>query len=270
MSVFSSARLHDKVVLVTGASSGIGAAAAKLFARAGANVVIAARRAEKLAEVQAACQEANKAGSTGHGGQYATISLDIRSNESLDTVLQRLPPWASNVDVLVNNAGLAMGTAKVGEIRPEDLDAMFETNVRGLIYLTQLYVRQCKERRAGHIINIGSIAGLEPYPGGSVYCATKFAVRSFTEALMKELVDTPIRVTNVQPGMVETEFSLVRYYGDKKAADKVYDGIEALTADDIAEEIVWAASRPPHVNVAETLVLPVNQAGPFHVARSSH
>ena len=151
----------------------------------------------------------------------------------------------------MNNAGLALGTDRVGSIQLDELDAMLETNVRGLIHMTQVFVPRFKERGSGHIINIGSIAGLEAYPGGSVYCATKFAVRAFTSALMKELYETPIRVSNIQPGMVETEFSLVRYRGDADSAGRVYTGIEALTSEDIAEEIVWTASHPPHVNVAE-------------------
>ena len=251
MSVFLNSRLHDKVVFVTGASSGIGAATAQLFAQAGANVVLGARRMEKLEHVQAACERANADGATGHGGRYASIFLDMRSSQNIETVLQRMPEWAKRVDVLVNNAGLAAGTDKVGAIRHEDLSAMLDTNVRGLIEMTQVFVRSFKERQSGHIINLGSVAGNEAYPTGSVYCATKFAVRAFTSALMKELYDTPIRVTNIQPGMVETEFSLVRFYGDQSAADKVYMGIEPLTAHDIAEEIVWAASRPAHVNIAE-------------------
>ena len=267
MSVTWSSRLHDKVVFVTGASSGIGAAAAQLFAYAGANVVLGARRIEKLASVQAACERANADGATGHGGRYAVLDVDMRNAQSIESVLQRMPSWASDVDVLVNNAGLASGTAQVGDIRREDVDAMLDTNVRGLIEMTQLFVRMFKARNRGHIINLGSIAGMEAYPSGSIYCATKFAVRAFTSALMKELYTTPIRVTNIQPGMVETEFSLVRAYGDRTAADKVYVGMEPLRAEDIAEEIVWAASRPDHVNIAELTVLPVQQAGPYHVSR---
>lgn len=168
MSMFVSSRLHDKVVFVTGASSGIGAAAAQLFARAGANVVLGARRLDKLAEVQAACEQAHKDGATGHGGQCATVPLDMRNVESIESVEQRLPSWAANVDILVNNAGLASGSDKVGSIRNDDIDAMLETNVRGLIAMTQVFVRRFQERQRGHIINVGSIAGVEAYPGGSV------------------------------------------------------------------------------------------------------
>jgi len=162
----------------------------------------------------------------------------------------------------VNNAGAAHGVDRVGDIQDKDIDTMFATNVFGLISLTQLLIKDFKARNAGHVINIGSIAGRESYAGGSVYCATKAAVRAFTGCLLREVVDTAIRVTEIQPGMVETEFSIVRYRGDRSAADKVYDGLQPLTAEDIAEEIVWAAARPPHVNIAEVLVFPVNQASP--------
>jgi len=162
----------------------------------------------------------------------------------------------------VNNAGFVHGVERVGDIADADIESMFATNVLGLISVTQLFVKEMKARKSGHIINLGSVAGREPYVGGSIYCATKHAVRAFSGALMREVVDTPIRVTEIQPGMVETEFSIVRFRGDKSAADKVYDGLQPLTAEDIAEEIVWAASRPPHVNLAEVFVLPVNQASP--------
>lgn len=167
----------------------------------------------------------------------------------------------------MNNAGLAVGTDRVGDVKPDAIDRMLNTNVHGLIHITQQFVREFKARNAGHIINLGSIAGVNPYPGGSVYCASKAALHSFTTALRMELVDTAIRVSEIQPGMVETEFSLVRYRGDQSAADKVYEGIEPLTAEDIAEEVVWAASRKPHVNIADVLILPTNQASSYHVSR---
>lgn len=272
--MFSTDQLHDKTVLVTGASSGIGAATAVLFAKAGANVVVAARRAEKLAEVCKACEEANRAGQTGKGGRYAAISLDMRNLEQLERVVSLLPEWSKDVDVLgtsrahtVNNAGLAIGTDKVSELDNDEIDRVLETNVLGLIHITQQFVREFKRRQAGHIINLGSIAGVYPYPGGSVYCASKAAVHAFTTSLTMELVDTPIRVSNIKPGLVETEFSVVRFRGDQSAADKVYQGIEPLTPEDIAEEIVWTASRKPHVNVAEVLIVPTNQASSYHIAR---
>ena len=304
--LFSTTRLHNKTVLVTGASGGIGKATAVLFARAGCNVVLTARRADALTAAAQECATANQQGQSGAGGNFAAITLDMRDRKQLDSVVHNLPEWAKNVDILVNNAGLVLGTDKVGDIDPEEIDTMIDTNVKGLIHLTQIFVRgtsftftplppflflltvptvavstEFKQRQSGHIINIGSIAGREGYPGGSIvclfspslplvspfehnltkfndsylafwqYCATKFAVNAFTSALLKELVDTPIRVTEIQPGMVETNFSVTRFRGDKGAADAVYQGLQPLSGEDIAEEIVWAANRPPHVNIAE-------------------
>ncbi|CDW93925.1 hypothetical protein [Sporisorium scitamineum] len=267
--VFSTQRLHNKTVLVTGASGGIGKATAILFARAGCNVILTARRADQLSAAATECSLANQQGQTGAGGNFAAITLDMRDRTQLDDLIASLPEWAKNVDILVNNAGLVLGIDKVGDISPDEIDVMIDTNVKGLFHLTQIFVREFKKRNAGHIINLGSIAGREGYPGGSIYCATKFAVNAFTSALLKELVDTPIRVTEIQPGMVETSFSVTRFRGDKSAADKVYQGLQPLTGEDIAEEIVWAANRPPHVNIAETLVFPVNQASPYHAFRGS-
>lgn len=265
--VFPTQRLHNKTVLVTGASGGIGKETAILFARAGCNVILTARRADELAQAATECSLANQQGQTGAGGNFAAITLDMRDRSQLDGLIASLPEWAKDVDILVNNAGLVLGTDKVGDISPDEIDVMIDTNVKGLIHLTQIFVREFKKRNAGHVINLGSIAGREGYPGGSIYCATKFAVNAFTSALLKELVDTPIRVTEIQPGMVETSFSVTRFRGDQEAADKVYQGLQPLSGKDIAEEIVWAANRPAHVNIAETLVFPVNQASPYHAFR---
>lgn len=206
-------------------------------------------------------------------------------------------PFTSNL--IVNNAGYVLGTERIGQISSDDMEGMFNTNVFGLINITQAFINGTsprpqagdlnahtipgmKTRNTGHVINIGSVAGREPYIGGSIYCATKYAVRAFTGALLRELVETQIRVTEIQPGMVETEFSIVRFRGDKDAADKLYQGFTPrmfsiipvilkiakfypVTADDVAEEIVWAASRPPHVNIAEVFILPTNQATPWLV-----
>jgi len=174
-----------------------------------------------------------------------------------------------SVDVLVNNAGYVLGTERIGQISSDDMEGMFNTNVFGLINMTQVFINDMKARNTGHVINIGSVAGREPYIGGGIYCATKYAVRAFTGALLRELVETQVRVTEIQPGMVETEFSIVRFRGDKGAADNVYQGIAPLTAEDVAEEIVWAASRPPHVNIAEVFVMPTNQAAPWLVYRGN-
>ncbi|EAU88557.1 short-chain dehydrogenase [Coprinopsis cinerea okayama7 len=260
MSVFNSSRLLNKTVLITGASSGIGAATAVLFAKGGANVILLARRAEALAKVQEQCRQAHQASGLKEGGQFASIPLDVSDRSQIASLWDKVPSNLRNVDVLVNNAGFVLGVDHVGNIAEEEVQKMFETNVFGLISLTQLLVRDFKAKNAGHVINLGSIAGREPYAGGSIYTATKHAVRAFTGSLLRELVNTPIRVTEIQPGMVETEFSIVRYRGDESAAKKVYEGLQPLVAEDIAEEIVWAAARPPHVNIAEVLVFPVNQA----------
>lgn len=260
MSVFNSSRLLGKTVLVTGASSGIGAATAVLFAKGGSNVIVTARRADALQKVVERCIAAHKEAGAQCGGQFVAIPLDVSDKNQVASFPDSIPAGLRSVDILVNNAGYVVGVDRVGDISLETAEGMFATNVFGLIALTQLFIKDFRERGTGHIINIGSIAGREPYAGGSIYCATKHAVHAFTAALMREVVDTPIRVTEIQPGMVETEFSIIRYRGDKAAADKVYDGLRPLVAEDIAEEIVWAASRPPHVNIAELFVLPVNQA----------
>jgi len=262
MSIFNASRLLGKTVLITGASAGIGAATAILFAKGGSNLILLARRADMLQNVAEAAGAAHKAAGVQQGGQIVTVQLDVTDKAQVAALWTKVPQELRDVDILVNNAGGAHGVDRVGDIQESDIDTMFGTNVLGLISLTQLLVKDFKARNAGHIINLGSIAGRESYAGGSVYCATKAAVRAFTGSLLREVVDTPIRVTEIQPGMVETEFSVVRFRGNKSAADKVYDGLHPLTAEDIAEEVVWAAARPPHVNIAEVYVLPVNQASP--------
>ncbi|KAF8678813.1 KR domain [Rhizoctonia solani] len=251
MSVFNASRLQNKTVLITGASGGIGEATAILFAKAGSNVILAARRTEVLAKVKAACETAYKESGIQTGGKFAAIKLDVSDKNAVANLWNDVPQELRDVDILVNNAGFVLGVERVGDINPNDIEAMFATNVLGLISVTQALIKDFKERKKGHFINIGSVAGREPYVGGSIYCATKHAVSAFTGSLMRELVDTPIRVTEIQPGMVETDFSVTRYRGDKTAADKVYAGLQPLVAEDIAEEIVWAAARPPHVNLAQ-------------------
>jgi len=260
MSIFNASRLLGKTVLITGASSGIGAATAVLFAKAGSNILLLARREDALKTVQQACVAAHEESGLKEGGHFAPIQLDVSDKAAIASLWSKVPSSLRNVDILVNNAGYVIGRDNVGDIDESVVEGMFTTNVLGLIAMTQLLVKDFKARKSGHIINIGSIAGVEAYVGGSIYCATKFAVNAFTTSMRKELVDTPIRVTEIQPGMVETEFSLVRFKGDTNAAKSVYTGIQPLTGEDIAEEIVWAASRPPHVNIAEQLIFPVNQA----------
>jgi len=245
-----------KIALITGASSGIGRETAVLFARAGTSLILTARRADQLAKTKELCTQANS------NVRVETIELDVSKQDQVKSILDRIPSDLQEVDLLVNNAGLVKGRETVGDVQQEDIEVMINTNVLGLIGMTQVFVREFKKRDRGHIINIGSIAGREAYPGGSIYNATKFAVAGFTSSLLKELVATQVRVSEVQPGMVETEFSVVRFRGDKAAADKVYEGMQPLSGLDIAEEIFWIASRPPHVNIAELFVMPVNQASP--------
>ncbi|KAK4054444.1 hypothetical protein OIV83_000938 [Microbotryomycetes sp. JL201] len=275
MSVFSSARLAGKRVLVTGASVGIGRETAVLFARAGANLIICARRQDALMETAELAKAANREGGSGQGGEVVTELVDMQDRAAIKAFVDRVKD--SKIDILVNkyvevgynkwtgidrsrSAGLVKGVETVGEIADDDIDVMFNTNVIGLIALTQHFVKIFKQQQSGHIINLGSIAGKEAYPGGSIYCATKHAVSAFNISLFKEMNNTPIRVTQICPGLVETEFSVTRFRGDKDKAAQVYKGIQPLVAADIAEEIVWAASRPEHVNIADVLVFPNGQA----------
>lgn len=260
MSIFKTDQLENATVLVTGASGGIGEATAILFARAGSNVIITARREAKLQEVKSLAEKANQEGNTGKGGKVIALPLDMQDKKAIEGFLDQVPKEFQKIDILVNNAGLVYGRDSVGDLNFDEVEVMINTNVLGLFRLTNLLVKGMKERGRGHIINLGSVAGREAYAGGSIYCATKHAVNAFSGALMRELVSTPLRVSEIQPGMVETEFSVTRFRGDRKAADQVYEGLKPLTAQDIAEEIVWCASRPPHVNIAELFVLPTAQA----------
>lgn len=254
-------RLANKTVLITGASSGIGAAAAREFAEAAKGkirLILAARRENRLSDL---AKSLNK---SFQGIEIHTSKLDVADPKAVSSFLSTLPKEFQDIDVLVNNAGKALGRDQVGQIDPEDLNGMIQTNLTGLVNMTQAILPGLKEKNSGDIINIGSIAGKEPYPGGSVYCATKAAVNFFTDSLRKELINTRIRVIEIQPGMVETEFSLVRFHGDKETADNVYTGTTPLTAEDIAELIVFAASRKENTVIAETLVFPSHQAGSSH------
>ena len=240
--IFTTSRLQGKNVVITGASGGIGKSTALLFARAGANVVLSARRKDALEEAVSECQAAYKAQgeaiSGQKGGKFAAIVTDLRDRKSIDALHANLPEWAKGkTDIFVSNAGLVRGREHVGDIDPDEIDEMIETNVRGFIHVNQLFVKEFKTRNSGHIITIGSIAGREAYPGGSIYCATKFAVKAFTSSLLKELVNTNVRVTEIQPGMVETDFSVTRFRGDQNRADAEYKGLQPLTPQDIAEDI---------------------------------
>ncbi|KAF1972152.1 NAD(P)-binding protein [Bimuria novae-zelandiae CBS 107.79] len=260
MSSSMAQRLKGKTVVITGASSGIGKSVALEFARTQPDdlrLVITARRIDTLKEV------AQEIGGFAKGVKVHPVKLDVSKPEEISSFVGQLPEEFKEIDILVNNAGLVKGVAQAPNIASEDIDIMFGTNVTGLINMTQAILPIYKARPdggRGDIINIGSIAGREPYQGGSIYCATKAAVRSFTEALRKELIATRIRVIEIDPGQVETEFSVVRFYGDKDKAKKVYEGVEPLTGDDIAEVVVFAAGRRENVVLADTLVYPNHQA----------
>ncbi|CAO3687296.1 hypothetical protein G6F70_002388 [Rhizopus microsporus] len=247
-------RLEGKTVFITGASAGIGEATARQFADEGCNLVLTARRLERLEKIKEEIKAA-------HPNIYIhTVQLDVRDKKQIDQVVAELPEPVKDVDVLLNNAGMVIGLDPLVDIEEEVFDQMIQTNIKGLVFLTKAIVPSMKKRGTGHVINLGSIAGKQAYYGGSIYCATKFAVDAITKALAIELVDTPIRVSQICPGMVNTEFSTVRFRGDKDKADSVYKGLQPLVAEDIAELIVFTANRPPHVNIQDMLVFPVNQA----------
>ncbi|GAQ33342.1 oxidoreductase, short chain dehydrogenase/reductase family [Aspergillus vadensis CBS 113365] len=263
-------RLEGKTILVTGASSGIGRSTAKEFARTSPKdlkIIVTARRIDSLQELAKEIKE-----EVGEGVKVLPVQLDVSNPEDIKKFVPSLPEEFKEIDVLVNNAGLVKGVAKAPEIEAEDINIMFSTNVTGLINMTQAILPIFKKRAdggRGDIINIGSIAGREAYPGGSIYCATKAAIRSFTDALRKELIATRIRIIEIDPGQVETEFSVVRFYGDKAKADAVYAGCEPLTPDDIAEVVVFAAGRRENVVIADTLIFPSHQASPTSMHRKA-
>ncbi|MET0400069.1 MAG: SDR family NAD(P)-dependent oxidoreductase [Longimicrobiaceae bacterium] len=253
-------RYSFRTVLVTGASSGIGAACARAFAGAGARLVLAARRVERLEALAAELRDA-------HGTESRLLELDVRDAGAVAATLGALPPEWAEVDVLVNNAGLGRGLEKVHEEDPAGWDEMVDTNVKGLLYVTRAVVPGMAARGRGHVVNIGSVAGHEVYPGGAVYCATKHAVDAITRGLRMDLLGTGVRVSTVDPGMVETEFSVVRFHGDRERADRVYAGMTPLVADDIADAVLWCATRPPHVNIDEIIIKPTDQASATLVSR---
>lgn len=242
-----------KIAFITGASSGIGAACAQKFAQAGYTLLLNARSTNKLQALKFELESKYKV-------DIVLLPFDVRDRHAAATSLNTLPDKYKSIDVLVNNAGLALGIDKEYEGTEENYDTMIETNITALLMITRLIVPGMVARGTGHIINIGSVAGDAAYPGGSVYCATKAAVKILSDGLRMDLVNTPLRVTNIKPGLVETNFSLTRFAGDKERADKVYQGIKPLTGDDIADVVYYAASAPAHVQIAEVLVLATHQA----------
>lgn len=245
--------MNGKIVFITGASSGIGEGCARKFASMGARLILNARNVARLEELKAELER-------DYGTDVFVLPFDVRERRVAAGMLASLPEEWKDIDILVNNAGLVIGVDKEFEGDLDEWDIVIDTNIKALLAMTRLIVPGMVERGRGHIINIGSIAGDAAYPGGSVYCATKAAVKALSDGLRIDLVDTPLRVTNVKPGMVETNFTVVRYRGDKQAADNFYRGIRPLTGDDIAEVVCFAASVPEHMQVAEVLVMPTNQA----------
>ena len=245
--------ITDKIALVTGASAGIGYACAKIFAREGARLVLAARRADRLKRLAENLKKK-------HGIDSYVIQMDVRNQAEVEAKITGLPARWQKIDILVNNAGLSRGLSKIHEAELLDWEEMIDTNVKGLLYVSRAVIPGMVKRNKGHVVNIGSIAGHEVYPGGNVYCATKHAVDALTKGMQIDLVNTPIRVSTVDPGMVETEFSKVRFRGDKDRAKTVYKGLKPLTAEDIAEAILFCVTRPPHVNIHQVSIMPTAQA----------
>ena len=257
--------MKDRIIFITGATSGIGEGCARKFAAMGSDLILNGRNVEKLAAL--------KTELTAKGVDVLTLPFDVRDRQAMRAAIDSLEGKWKNIDVLINNAGLVIGLDKEFEGNLDEWDVVLDTNVRALLAMTRMVVPGMVERGRGHIINIGSIAGDAAYPGGSVYCATKAAVKALSDGLRIDLVDTPLRVTNIKPGMVETNFTVVRYRGDKERADDFYKGIHALNGqyyrlfsglplngDDVAEVVYFAASAPAHVQIAEVLVMPTNQA----------
>jgi 3-hydroxy acid dehydrogenase / malonic semialdehyde reductase len=246
-------KLNGKIVFITGASSGIGEASAFAFAAEGARLLLAARRLERFQELTPKLKDAGAA-------NVHTFSLDVRNAAQVQSQLDALPEEWKAIDILVNNAGLSRGLEKLHEGKLQDWDEMIDTNVKGLLYVTRAVVPGMVARARGHVVNLGSTAGELTYPNGAVYCGSKAAEHAINDGLRQDLLGTPVRVTSIDPGMVETEFSQVRFHGDKERAAKVYQGLTPLQPSDVADAIVWAATRPAHVNIARVLLTSIDQA----------
>lgn len=256
-------RIHNTITLITGASSGIGEACAHHFASAGSHLILLARRKESLLALKQSLQE-----------QYPvinilTIECDVRNQPSVEQLLSNLPEEWKHIDTLINNAGLSRGLEKIQDGLIQNWEEMIDTNIKGLLYVSRTILPGMIERKKGNVINIASIAGRETYPFGNVYCATKSAARTLSEAMRIDVNGSNVRIMNIDPGMVETEFSLVRFHGDAERAKQVYKGMQPLTADDIAEIILFSVNRPPHVTIGDILILPTAQANTTTVYRET-
>lgn len=254
--------LKDKIVFTTGASSGMGKAAAEQFAAAGARIIITARRKERLAKLAQTLQEHYQV-------DVLPLSLDVQNHKQVDTIIKELPKSWQSIDILLNNAGVALTRDKLQEGDPENWDTMIKTNLCGLLYVTRAILPGMIARDHGHIINVSSIAAYEYYPTGNVYCATKHAVKAISKSLRLDLMGTSLRVTDIAPGATETEFSEVRWQQDKARAKEQYAGFIPLSAEDIADAIIYSASRPLHVDISEMVIFPTAQASVYHIHKSS-
>ena len=252
--------LKNQIALVTGASSGIGRATAHRIAELGGNLILSARRKERLDQIAA---EIHKV----FGVETHVLPIDVRRASYVEESIAGLPESWRSIDILINNAGLARGLRPIFEARLDEIDDMVDTNIKGLVYVTRAVVPGMIERGRGHIVNIGSTAGHEVYPGGVVYAATKHAVGALSRGMKLDLHGTSVRVSLVDPGITETEFSLIRYEGDTERARSVYEGMTPLTDEDVAEAIVYCLLQPPHVNVSNVLVTPVDQSSVFMINR---
>jgi len=252
--------VKDKTVFITGASSGIGAACAHAFAKAGARLLLCARRLDVLHDLVVTLQNE-------YGIEVHAFKLDVRQHADVKKALETLPEKWKKIEVLINNAGLAVGLDLLQEGSIQDWEVTIDTNVKGLLYVTREVLPQMIENNAGHIINIGSIAGHQVYPKGAVYCATKHAVNALSNGLRLDLLGTKVRVSTVDPGAVETNFSNVRFRGDTQRAAAVYEGMEALTPHDVADAVLYCATRPLHVNISEVIIMPTDQASATLISR---
>lgn len=251
----------SKTVLITGATSGIGEATARAFAAEGFAVIITGRRAERLQQLKTELKEQ-------YGAEVCVASFDVRDEAMCNATIEALPERFADIDILVNNAGLAAGLEHLNEGSTTDWNAMIDTNVKGLLYISRAVAnRMIASGKRGHIVNLGSTAGTQVYENGNVYCATKHAVHALSQGMRIDFLRHGIRVTEIRPGMVETEFSVVRFHGDKNRADGVYKGLKPLTGDDIAEAIVWATTQPDHVHINEIVLTPTAQADSFYSVR---
>jgi NADP-dependent 3-hydroxy acid dehydrogenase YdfG len=251
-----------KIALITGASAGIGKATAQKLAENKFNIIITGRRLKQLEELK------NELGIK-HKADVFILNFDIRNQEETSNAIDSLPETWKKIDVLVNNAGLSAGLDHIQEGDIDDWERMIDTNIKGLLYITRKVAPLMIARNSGHIVNISSIAGKEVYEKGNVYCATKFAVEALTKGMRIDLLNHNIKVTSIAPGMAETEFSVVRFKGDKDRADQVYQGLTPLNGEDVADAILYAITRPPHVNISDMLIMPTAQANPVYVNRNN-